>query len=365
MKLLIFNIFFFIVISSFAQSIQGELKPCPGIEYTYSNNTSSCNNFYSWSIPANAGIIKTTNGNTVTIVWAKEPTSYSTITCIYYSGSDCSTRTLTLTVNIKSISPINSLLGPSIIEVGFRGNTTYNAGILDPDFKPDIYEWTTNTGWSGASTTSSITYNVTNDNGGFIQVRGYNKSCNVYSDPLQINITRSVPQFSISGPGYFCVPSQDYSINIKSTESVVWSVSDGLTINGPNNSSTVNISRGDNAGQLIADVTLPNGQIVRKSTFIYHDLALIAVDPENAVYVERLDGRITATIGIGAFPTNLDMTFFVYVNGVLVRTTKERTTGFYIDSLSPKTLTIKSTTPCGKDISFTTTITPTLTPIWE
>jgi len=257
-----------------AQVIDGEQNPCPDQIYEYTFLATYCGNL-SWE--AVDGQIVETLSNSVKIKWnnvINGPSGSWKVRVNYvqikFDGS-CGTSTfLDMPISVKATSALN-VVGDQVIPCGFRGTKTYSIQALSPLFPANSYEWITNTGWSGSSTTGTISYTVNNDNAGWIEVRGYNSTCGTYGPSKRINITRSVPMdASISGDTYFCT-NAIYSIqNMPANATVSWNVSGPLSIVGSSGGTTVNVGKtGDGIGAISATLTTPCGSFTTPSKTVY------------------------------------------------------------------------------------------------
>ena len=191
-------------------------------------NVGSGGNTYS-----NAGL---NNSDVITVVLT------SNATCLSQSTGNSSDVVMT-------VNPIPSTAGNII------GSTTQCVGTSVTYSVANIagassYEWTLPSGWSGNSTTNSIT-TVVGANGGNISVSGVN-SCGTggaQSINVSVNTAPAVP-ISISGNLNVCAASQQtYSVApVSGASSYTWTLPLGWT--GSSTSNTIDVNTGTTSGNI-------------------------------------------------------------------------------------------------------------------
>jgi hypothetical protein len=175
----------------------------------------------------------------------------------------------------------------------------------------------------------------------------------------------TIPTFAIGGPNYFCTASENFTLqNLRPTDNVTWSVLFGdLVVNGTNTSQTVNVSKGFSGGHLMATILTAEGTTKTVLKEVHGDEGIVYVNTSSAVFVHRIDGRITCTVGFGKIRNVPGVTapFKIYINGVFLRNVANNTTlaTFYVDNPNPVEVKIETVNPCGQTISDTGIVYPT------
>lgn len=329
-----------------AQTIIGEGNPCPDRVYEYVFSGTICGGI-SWE--AQDGTIVETTSNSVKIQWKNVINNNGSwkvranYTNVKIDGSCGSGTFLDKPVAVKATTSLN-ITGDQVIPCGFRGTKTYTAQAVNSNYPANSYRWITSTGLSGTSTTGTINLTISNDDAGWIEVSGYNSTCQTYGPVKRINITRNAPSLTIDGPTNYCT-SASYSVNnIPSGSTITWSISNFGSIVGPSNQSTVNITRGTGSiGFLKAVITGPCIGTVTLNKEITAGLAqpgqiTIETGPNWGI------GRISARVN----PVPNADNYRWYLDGVLVRTSAPYQTTFFVDDCGVQhTIEVEAVNSCG------------------
>jgi len=340
-----------------AQNIFGEQNPCPDQIYEYTFLTNFCGTLF-WE--ATDGQIVEVLSNSVKVKWSNVITGTSgsggwKLRVIYSpirSDGSCGTSSFQdLPISVKATSALN-IVGDQVIPCGFRGTKTYSIQALSPLFPANSYEWITNTGWSGSSTTGTISYTVNNDNAGWIEVRGYNSTCGTYGPSKRINITRSVPSFDIQGSENFCTTA-NYTINnsLPSGATIAWSITGNGSLTGASNQASVNVVGSGGPAELKAIITgACFGNIVlTKSIYSGAPTAGILTaeaGPNWGTY------RIHASVSMSSSATSYNW----YLDGEL-RGVHNNNVNFIVEDCGVEhTIEVEAVNSCGKSAKLSRTV---------
>ena len=226
--------------------IAGSSTPCQGSTQTYSvSNVAGLN--YTWTLPGGWTGSSTTHSITVTV-----GATSGTISVTANNGCGSSVaRTLTVTVNTVPLQP-----GP------ITGNTTVCLGSTQTYSIAAVtgatgYSWTLPGGWSGSSTTTSITVTA-GANGGTISVTANNACGSSAAQTLVVTVmTVPVQPGSITGTTPICSGSSaTYSVSpVAGATSYSWTLPNGWT-----GSSTVDsiVATSGGTGSFTISVTANN-----------------------------------------------------------------------------------------------------------
>lgn len=163
--------------------VVGSTVVCPSTSYTYSVSPVSGATSYVWTLPNGWTGSSTSNSITTTT-----GTSSGTISVAARNTCGTSaTRTLSVTVNAIPATP-----------TAISGNTSVAAGSTNiysttPVSGATSYVWTLPNGWTGSSTTSSIT-TVAGTNGGTISVAARNACGTSSARTLAVTVPCGIPQ---------------------------------------------------------------------------------------------------------------------------------------------------------------------------
>ena len=221
-------------------TVSGSVTPCSGTSATYSVAPVSGASSYSWALPGGWTGSSTTNSISATVGTAGGNVSVSSI-------NNCGTsaaQTLSVTVDRIPLQP-----------AGISGNATTCAGSVEtysiaPLSDATSYSWTVPGGWTGSSTTNSISVTA-GTSGGNISVTAINH-CGTSPGQVQALTISSLPATpgAVSGNTLMC-PSASaiYTIApVSGATSYNWSLPGGWS--GSNTSNTINVTAGTAAGTM-------------------------------------------------------------------------------------------------------------------
>ena len=196
-------------------NISGNTTVCQNSSQTYSISPVSGASSYTWTLPA--GWLGT---STTTSIIASVGSSGGTISVTANNTCGSSTpRTLSVSVNPIPAQP-GTISGNT---VACQGSSQIYS--ISPISGATSYTWTLPGGWSGSSTTTTITA-IVGSSGGTISVSANNTCGSSPVQTLSVNVDQSVPMQpgAISGNSEVCQGStQTYSISpVSGSSSYTW-----------------------------------------------------------------------------------------------------------------------------------------------
>lgn len=226
-------------------------------------------NGYEWEIPQGWTVVS--GGNTRSITVRPDNCSGG---IIRVRGRDTSCSAGPFYTNWSSKSITRTLQQPGLISGPDQLNcsdTTPRTYSVNPVAGAESYTWTIPSGWSGSSTTTSITVTPNGLNGGTITVKA--NGCSIQSSPaskpVTINLTDPGNPPAISGSTPVCYMSNplngtDFTLsNLPQNSTVAWSVSSNLTIVSGQGTTSLRVnaisSSTSGAGWVEALITTPCG----------------------------------------------------------------------------------------------------------
>lgn len=221
-------------------TISGLTSVCAGTSNTY-GVTFVSGLTYSWTLPSGWSGSSTANGITAT---AGNAGGTITVSAVNSCGNS-TPRTLAVTVNQTPAQPGNITGNDTAC---FNTANTYSITAVP---NATSYTWTLPSGWTGTSTTNSITATA-GANGGTISVKANNGSCSSPTRTLAVAV-RTAPLSApgnITGATQVCSGSaQTYSVpGISSATSYNWTLPSGWT--GNSSTTSINVTTGSNAGNV-------------------------------------------------------------------------------------------------------------------
>ena len=206
-------------------AISGPSAVCSGTAYTYSVTAVPGATSYTWTLPSGWTGTSTTNSITATPTGAA---ASGNITVSANSGScDSILRTLAVTVTITPAQP-GAISGPASVCSG----TAYVYSVF-PVSGVTSYTWALPSGWTGSSTTNSITATPTPAaTNGDISVTANNGACSSAPQTLTVAVIITPTQpGAISGPVSVCSGlTYVYSISaVPGAISYTWTLPSGWT----------------------------------------------------------------------------------------------------------------------------------------
>jgi len=221
-------------------SITGSTSVCQGSSQTYSIEAVSGATSYTWTLPSGWS-----GSSTTTSITATAGASGGTISVT--ANSSCGTSTSrTLSVSVTAIpSQPGAISGETNVTTG--QSYTYSIGAVSG---ATSYSWTIPSGWSGSSTTTSITV-VADAHGGDISVTA-NNNCGS-SSPRTLAVSTCDPPAqpgSITGSTSVCQgSSQTYSIEaVSGATSYTWTLPSGWS--GSSTTTSITTTAGASGGTI-------------------------------------------------------------------------------------------------------------------
>lgn len=225
---------------SIPQAISGNLDVCPGVSETYVITPAVTGaTSYIWTLPDGWTGTSTTSSITVTT-----GTAAGNITV--KATNDCGTsEALTQAVNVKAGTPAMAALIHGATTVCPETSETFS---VDPIPGATSYIWTLPSGWSGSSTSESITV-TTGSAGGAITVKATNDCGTGEAKSMTITVSDPAPVMTgtITGPEVVCSGSTGnvYTIpEIENATSYVWSIPSDWTITGAPDGNSITVTAG-------------------------------------------------------------------------------------------------------------------------
>lgn len=226
--------------------ISGNTTVCSGSSQTYSIAAVPGATSYTWTLPS--GWSGTSTTNSITAIPA---TGVGTIYVTANNGNCISpNRTLNVTTNASPAQP-GTISGNANPCVG--SSQTYSVSAVGG---ASSYTWTLPSGWTGTSTTNSITASV-GSTGGTISVRANNSSgCSSAIRTLTVttNTAPSTPG-TITGNATVCSgTAQTYSVTaVAGATSYSWTMPSGWT--GSSTTNSINTTSGTTSGNISITAT--------------------------------------------------------------------------------------------------------------
>ncbi|HEX2901092.1 MAG TPA: PKD domain-containing protein [Bacteroidia bacterium] len=227
-------------------SISGNLSICAGSVNTYTVNAVPGATSYTWTLPGGWSGSSTTNS-----ISATAGTTGGTVSVTASNGCGTSiAQTAAVTVNTAPAQP-GSLTGDLAVCAG--ATHTYSIAAVSG---ATSYTWTLPGGWSGNSTTNSIS-TVAGTTGGTISVVANNACGSSVAQSMAVSVIAALPQpGTISGNATLCGGSSgSYSVAaVPGATSYTWTLPGGWS--GSSTSNTLIATAGTNGG--IISVTANN-----------------------------------------------------------------------------------------------------------
>ncbi len=221
-----------------SSAITGTTAVCQGSSQTYTANAVSGATSYTWTLPG--GWTGTSTSNSITV---NAGATGGNISVVANNGCGAGpAQTLALTVTSAPATP-GAILGSNSV-CPSTSNTYSIAAVAGAT----TYNWTLPSGWSGSSTSNSISATA-GANGGSISVTATNACGTSAAATLSISISSGPAQpGTITGSNNVCANStQAYSIAaVSGATSYTWTLPSGW--NGASNTTSVNAIAGTNSG---------------------------------------------------------------------------------------------------------------------
>ncbi len=222
--------------------ITGNSAVCQGSSQTYSISPVAGATSYVWTLP-----VGWTGSSTTTSITATASANAGNITVEAVNA--CGTgvdQTLAVTISLLASSPGN-ISGTFTVCQGSTNTYTVN-----PVPGATSYTWTIPGGWSGTSTTNSITV-IAASNSGNITVTANNACGSSLAQFTSVSVTLlpAAAGFITGDPSVCAGSSQVYFISsIANASSYSWAVPAGWTITAGNNTTTITVTVGANSGNV-------------------------------------------------------------------------------------------------------------------
>ncbi|MBN2761941.1 MAG: T9SS type A sorting domain-containing protein, partial [Bacteroidales bacterium] len=221
-------------------TITGETTVCQGSSNTYSISAVSGATSYTWTLPSGW-----TGNSTSTSIEATADASGGTISVT--ASNDCGTsaaRTLSVSVTSTPAQP-GAITGETTVCQG--SSNTYSISAVSG---ATSYTWTLPSGWTGSSTTNSITANA-GSIGGTVSVTANNSCGSSAARTLSVSVTPTPAQpGAITGNTSVCQGSSNtYSIAaVSGATSYTWTLPSGWT--GSSTSTSIEATAGASGGTI-------------------------------------------------------------------------------------------------------------------
>jgi len=239
--------------------ISGETEAIPGQTYTYSVNPVPGATYYTWTLPSGwSGTSTTTsinatagdNGGTISVT----------------ANNDCGSSEAR-TLAVYTCSPPDQP-GPISGETEVIPGQSYTYSV-NPVPGATSYTWTLPSGWSGTSTTTSIS-TTAGDNGGTISVTS-NNDCGSSEVRTLIVYTCTPPAQPgpISGETEV-IPGQSYTYGVNQVPgatSYTWTLPSGWS--GTSTSTSISTTAGDNGGTISVTANNDCGSSEARTLIVY------------------------------------------------------------------------------------------------
>ena len=221
--------------------ITGNINPCSGESISYSVTNDANVDSYSWVLPNTWTGSSTTNSINVSVGSVSGNIEVS-------PNNSCGTGT----ASTLAVSPSTTPSQPDAI----TGNNSVCEGTqetysVNNDPEVDSYLWTLPSGWTGSSSSNSITVTV-GANDGNISVTPSNTCGNGAAQSLAIIVSNTGPNQpgAINGDFSTCAGNNEtYSVpNDAAVTSYAWTLPSGWT--GSSNTNTITVSVGNNGGEI-------------------------------------------------------------------------------------------------------------------
>jgi len=220
--------------------IQGDSTPCAGTVQTYSIAPVAGATSYMWTLPNGWSGTSTTTSITTTV-----GTTGGTISVVACNACGCSpARTMTITVITAPV------IGPIV------GDTTPCQGSTQSYSVTNVpgttYNWTLPGGWTGSSTTGSISTTVGTNSGNITVVAS--NACGSTYETLAVTVLHAPVIGPIVGDTTPCQGStQTYSVNLVSGTTYQWTKPAGWI--GSSNTNSITLTVSSNTGNITVSAT--------------------------------------------------------------------------------------------------------------
>ena len=232
-----------------AGPISGSATPCSGVATTYSIAPVANATSYSWSLPSGWTGSSTTNSITVT-----PSTTSGTVNVTPLNGS-CASTPATLAVTVTQTPGNAGSISGSTTPCS-NISTTYS---IAPAANAISYTWTLPSGWTGSSTTNSITV-VPSMTSGTITVTPHNGSCTGAPASLAVTVTATPVIGPISGPAEVCFGSTNVYFTTQVPGAIyTWTLPPGWMIVGSSTEYAITATASGLSGNITVAASSSNG----------------------------------------------------------------------------------------------------------
>jgi len=221
-------------------AISGTISICPGTTNTYSIAAVTNATSYEWTLPNGW-----TGNSTSTSINATSTSSGGTITV--KAINDCGTSDVqTLDISLRAGTPAKPVNLSGSNTVCPNTSETYT---ITNDATATEYIWTLPNGWTGTSSTSSLTVNTGTSGSGNITVKAKNDCGTSDATTIAVSVSNPAPVMSgsISGTAIVCTGSGGLSYTIPAianATSYAWTVPSGWTITGGSGTRAITATAG-------------------------------------------------------------------------------------------------------------------------
>ena len=222
-------------------TLTGSLNPCWNSSQSYSIAPVTGATSYNWTLPSGW-----TGSSTSPSINATVGANSGTISVT--ASNACGTSAAsTLAVTVSTSIPATPGAITGNMNPCWNSSQTYS---FIPVAGATSYLWSTPTGWTGTSTTNSITVTPNNQTNNF-NVRAVNACGSSPAEIITVTIAHTLPQPGlISGPILICKGStQTYSVlNDPNASSYTWTFPSGIGWTGTSTTSSITVTAGTLSG---------------------------------------------------------------------------------------------------------------------
>lgn len=259
-------------IPSQPNAISGNTQLCEGTSEVYSVVNNGDVDSYSWTLPS--GWTGSSTSNSITVVVGSNDGNITVA-----PTNECGTGTAqSLAVQVSNSGPSQP---GNIIGDLFPCSGTSETYSVPEDPAVEDYSWTLPSGWTGSSTTNSITV-IVGSNGGEISVIPSNLCGTGPAQTASLSVTSSTPSQPdpISGNDMVCSGNTEtYSVNLVSDVEYTWLLPSGWT--GSSTSNVISVVPEGSSGEIT--VFASNGCGASPSQSLFVDVNSIPFQPDEII----------------------------------------------------------------------------------
>ena len=339
-------------------AISGTAEVCPGIQQSYSVTAVPGATSYEWTLP-NSGWTGTSTTNSITVT---SGSSGGDITV--KALNDCGTsqeQTLTITVKPGTPATPSAISGANTVCPGT--SEVYSITPLDGATE---YIWTLPSGWSGNSTSETITVTTGQSGSGNITVKAKNDCGTSTAASISVSVNKPAPVMSgiITGTAEVCSTATglQYSIPaITNATDYIWSLPNGWNITGGSNTNKITVSASSNSGNISVVAKNTCGESSPSANFAVTSVTGVPATPgpintslPSTAICPPLNNQTFSVAPVNGasgyvwtLPTGWEITSGANTSSITVNITAAQS---YV---SPTTVKVKATNVCGESATST------------